>query len=109
VTVAEPGGKKAKLKITVADPVTAVELSAKGKTAPGGTVTVTAKLTPKKPGNAALEWSLDTTEDIATINAKGQVKIAKTAPAGTVITVTCKALGAPEPVETKIQIEVTEK
>ena len=68
-----------------------------------------AKLTPKKPGNPALEWSIDVKEEIATINEKGQVKIAKTAPVGTVITVTCKALGAPEPIEAKIQIEVAEK
>ena len=109
VTVTEPGGKKAKLKVTAAEPVTAVELSVKGKTAPGGTVTVTAKLTPKKPGNSALEWTLDADEETAVINEKGQVKIAKTAPVGTVITVTCRALGAPEPIEAKIQIEVTEK
>ena len=47
-------------------------------------MTVTAGLTPKNAGNKYVEWSLDVGEDIATINAKGQVKISKEAEAGTV-------------------------
>lgn len=108
ITVTEPGGKKANVKVTVAEPVTAVELKAGGKAVPGGTVTVTAALTPKKPGNPALEWTLDVGEEIATVS-NGKVKISKTAPAGTVITVTCRALGAPQPVEAVLKIEVAEK
>ena len=106
VTVKEPGGKSAVLKVNVVEPVTEVTLSAKGKAAPGKTVTVSAALEPKKAGNKNLEWSLDVDETVATINAKGQVKIAREAAAGTVITVTCKALGAPEPVVSALQITV---
>ena len=83
-------------------------LEAKGKPVPGGTVTVKETLVPKQAGNKNVEWTLDVGEDIATV-AKGKVKIAKTAPAGTVITVTCTALGAPEPVVRTVQIEVAEK
>ena len=45
-------------------------------------------------------------ETVATVNQKGQVKIAKTAASGTVITVTCKALGAPEPVAATLALTV---
>lgn len=106
VTAKEPGGKSAKVNVVVGEPVTALELSAKGKTAPGGTVSLTAKLTPAKPADKTVEWSIDVGEDVATINAKGQLKIAKETAEGTVITVTCKALGAPEPLTETIQITV---
>jgi len=42
------------------------------------------------------------------INAKGRLKISKTAKPGTVITVTCKAVGAPEPVIAEKEITVEE-
>ncbi|MBR2824381.1 MAG: Ig-like domain-containing protein [Clostridia bacterium] len=106
VTVKEPGGKSAKLNVNVTDPVTGVTLSGSGKPAAGGTVTLKAALTPKSAGNKNVEWSLDVGEDVATVNEKGQVKISKDAPAGTVINVTCTALGAPTPVEAIMQIQV---
>ena len=106
VTVKEPGGKSAKINVTVGDPVTTAELSAKGKAKPGGTVTVAAKLTPANPANKNVEWSIDVGEDVATINEKGQLKIGKDAAAGTVITVTCTAPGAPEPITETLQITV---
>ena len=109
VTVTEPGGKKAAVKVNVFVPVEDVELQVTGKQIPGGTVTVKTTISPKNAGKKDLEWSLDVGEDIATVNSKGQVKIAKTAPAGTVITVTCKALGAPEPVVKTVSFEVAEK
>ena len=106
VTVKELGGKNAIMKINVVDPVTGLTL-ARGKTkpAPGKTVTITATLEPKKVENKKLEWSVDN-ETVATINNKGQVKIAKDAEPGTVITVTCKALGAPEPIVAQLQLTV---
>ena len=108
IAVKEPGGKNAKLTVNVVAPVEDMTLEAKGKPVPGGTVTVKETLAPKQAGNKNVEWTLDVGEDIATV-AKGKVKIAKTAPAGTVITVTCTALGAPEPVVRTVQIEVAEK
>ena len=77
-----------------------------GNVKPGGSVTVTAVLQPKTAGNKNVEWSLDVGEDIATIDAKGKVKISKDAASGTKITVTCKALGAPEPVTATTVIEI---
>ena len=106
ITVKEPGGKSAKVKISVLEPVESVKLKAKGEAIPGGTVTLTAALSPKKAGNKSLEWSVIAGEDVATINAEGQLKIGKTAPEGTVITVTCRALGAPEPVTAMMDIIV---
>ena len=107
VAVKEPGGKNAKLSVNVIQPVETVELTVKGNAKPGGTVTVAAAVLPKQAGNKDVEWSLDVGEEIATIT-KGKLKIAKTAPAGTVITVTCTAAGAPEPVTATVQVEVTE-
>ena len=106
ITVKEPGGKNAKLTVSTVDPVEAVELAAKGGAKAGGTVTIAATLAPKTAGNKNLEWSLDVGEDIATIDAKGKVKISKEAASGTKITVTCKALGAPEPIVSTIEIEI---
>jgi hypothetical protein len=106
VTVKAPGGKSAKLNVNTVEPVTGLELAVKGAAKPGKTVTVSAALEPKNAGNKALEWSVDVGEDVAAITQKGQVKIAKTAEAGTVITVTCRALGAPEPIEKTIEITV---
>ena len=106
IAVKEPGGKNAKLNVSVVDPVEAVELSLKGNVKAGGAVTVSAALQPKTAGTKNLEWSLDVGEDIATIDAKGKVTISKEAPSGTKITVTCKALGAPEPVISTIEIEI---
>lgn len=106
VAVKEPGGKNAKLTISVVDPVESLELTVKGTAKAGGTVTVSAALQPKTAGNKNVEWSVDVGEDIATINEKGQVKISKDAPAGTKITVTCKALGAPEPITAATVIEI---
>ena len=108
LTVTEPSGKKATVKISVLSPITDLELTTKGKPIPGGTITGTATIIPKNAGNKELEWSLDVGEEIATCN-KGVVKISKNAPVGTVITITCKAIGAPEPVVKTVQIEVTEK
>lgn len=106
VAVKEPGGKNAKLSVSVVDPVESVELTLKGNAKPGGSVTVSAALQPKTAGNKNVEWSLDVGEDVATINEKGQVKISKETVSGTKITVTCKALGAPEPIISTIEIEI---
>ena len=106
IAVKEPGGKNAKLNVSVVDPVESVELSVKGNAKAGGTVTVSAALQPKTAGNKNLEWTLDVGEDIATIDAKGKVKISKEAASGTKITVTCKALGAPEPIVATAVIEI---
>lgn len=106
VTVKEPGGKSAKVNVSVLVPVESVELTVKGKAKAGGTVTVTAAMSPKKAGNKAVEWSLNVGEDIATISAKGQIKISKAAAEGTVITATCRALGAAEPVTATVDIPV---
>ena len=96
------------MNVLVAEPVTDLELSLTGKQTPGGTVTVKAVTAPLKPDVPDLEWSLDTGEDTATVNNKGQVKISKSAPAGTAITVTCRALGAPELVVRTVEISVGE-
>ena len=106
VTAKEPGGKSGKASVSIVEPVTGLELTMKGKAQAGKTVTLTAALEPKKAGNKNLEWSVDVDEAVASITAKGQLKIAKTAEAGTEITVTCKALGAPEPIVKTLKVTV---
>ena len=106
ITVAEPSGRTAKLNVSVVPPVETVELTVKGSAKPGGTVTVSAALSPNDAGNKAVEWSLDVGEDIAAITDRGQVKISRVAASGTKITVTCRALGAPEPVTATVEIVV---
>lgn len=106
LTVSEPGGKKAVIRIRVVEPVTALSLSLSGKPQPGKTVTVKAAVEPRNAGNKALEWQLNVDESIASVTKQGSVRIAKETPAGTVLTVTCKAVGAPEPVEATLEITV---
>ena len=106
IAVKESGGKNAKLNVSVVEPVKSVELTVKGNAKAGGSVNVTAVLQPKQAGNKNVEWSLNVGEDVATINPKGQVKISKEAASGTKITVTCKALGAPEPIVATTEIEI---
>ena len=106
VIVSEPGGKQASVPVSVVVPVESLELSARGKPIPGGTVTLNARILPKDAGSKALEWSLDVDDTVASIGPGGQLKIKKTAPEGTVITVTCTASGAPEPVTASIAVEV---
>lgn len=106
LTVSAPGGESTKVNITVTEPVTAVELSAKGKAKPGKTVTVTAALSPKNAGNKTVEWSVDADPSVASIDGKGRLAISKEAAPGTVITVTCTAPGAPEPVTADLAVTV---
>ncbi len=107
--VARADGKTLKIKVLVADPVTAVEITCKGKNVPGGTIDFSGRLTPARPAVPDVLWSVDADESIAVISEKGRLKISKDAPAGTVITVTCTALGAPEPVSSACEITVEAK
>lgn len=108
ILITEPGGKTARLKTRVVPPVERVELTLSGKRIPGGKVAVKAALFPKAAADKRLAWSLDVDESVASISSKGLVTISKQAAAGTVITVTCRALGAPEPVVSTIVLEVGE-
>lgn len=107
--VARAGGKTLKIKVLVADPVTAVEITCKGQNVPGGTMDFSGRLTPARPAVPDVLWSVDADESIAVISEKGRLKISKDALAGTVITVTCTALGAPEPVSAACEITVENK
>ena len=106
LTVKEPGGKSAVVKVNIVAPVESVELNVKGTPKAGGKLNIGATISPRNAGNKALEWSVDVGEDIATISEKGQLKIGKEVPSGTKITVTCTALGAPTPVTGSVVVEV---
>ena len=58
IAVSEPGGKTARLSVSVLEPVTGVELSLKGSARPGKTVAVVANISPKKAGNKTVKWSV---------------------------------------------------
>lgn len=108
-TVKERGGKTGKVTVVVKQPVESLELSAKGNAVPGKAVTVSAKISPSNATDKNLTWTLDVDESIATVTGKGQVKVGKGTPAGTVITVSCTAEGAVEPVTATYQLEVADK
>jgi len=109
VTATDSAGKKGTARFTVTDrPVTAVEIIVKGTPAPGRTVSLSATLTPAQAARKDVLWSIDADESVAAVNARGQLKIMKDVPAGTVITVTCTALGAPEPVKAELTLTVEE-
>ena len=109
IMVTEPGGKSVRLNVNVVVPVEQIELKLSGKQIPGGKVSVKETLLPNNAGNKKVEWSLNVDESIATINEKGQISISKGAAVGTKIIVTCKALGAPDPVVSTIEFEINEK
>ena len=111
VTVTEPGGKAGRVKVTILQPVTAVELSTKGNTSPypGNNISMVAKVLPKDASEKKITWALTTGEEYASITPRGTVKISKQAPAGTQITVTCTASGAPVPVTGTMVITVEER
>ena len=109
LTAAAPGGRRAELKISVRIPVESVSLSHDREPVPGGTVTFTADVKPKDAANRKVEWSVDVGPDIAAISASGKLTVKKGAPAGTQITVTCTASGAPEPVVVSETLTVIEK
>ena len=107
ITVTEPGGKTARVSVNVLRSVDDILLSVNGEGRPGSTVTLRASIEPKILWDTPLKWSVDVGEDIATIE-RGTLRISKDAPAGTVITVSCIAESAAEPVVKTVQIEVTE-
>ena len=61
---------------------------------------------PKYNIDSRFEWSLDVGEEVAVIGKDGVLTVSKNAQPGTVITVTCKALGAPEPLIAQKQVTV---
>ena len=103
--VSEAFGTKASDRITVCPktqailvaPAESIKIVRKGKAKPGSRVRYKATV---EPAGAAQEvvWAVDVGEDVATINERGEVLISKGAAVGTVITVTCRAVGAPEQV-----------
>ena len=97
-TVIAPDGAKGLVRIRTVSPVESIALERKGSAVPGKKVTYKVKFEPDKGILKDVEWSIDVGEDVAVINEKGEIAINPETVPGTVITVTCKALGAPEPV-----------
>lgn len=108
ITATEPGGKSAKMTVNVTQAVEDIQLSVRGNPVPYGIVTVQATVLPKNAGNRNLTWTLDVGPQIATIR-RGEVTIGGRVEPGTVITVTCTADGAPEPIVRTVQIEVKKR
>ena len=106
VTVKEPNGKTAALKVSVLIPVESVELTVKGTVKAGALVNIVPAVLPKNAGSKSVTYSLDVGEDIAKINKEGQLRIGKDVPSGTKITVTCTSAWAPVPVSGSVTIEI---
>ena len=109
VTVMESVNMLATVTVKVLHPVTSVTLTTKGTPKPGKTVAVKCTLEPAKAGNKTVEWSTDAAPEVATISENGQLKISKDAEPGTEITVTCRAVGAPEPIEASVTLTIPDE
>lgn len=98
VKVTAPDGASVVVPVKVVTAVESLKLSRFGDAVPGGKVSYKTVLFPSRDTVNTVKWSLNVEADIAEINEKGVVTIRKETAPGTVITVTCQAIGAPEPV-----------
>ncbi len=99
IKAVEESNKKANVKVTVSErPVTELRITLqKGTPVAGGKMTFAAELSPEKPDCKDIRWSVSPSY-IGDINKKGVLSIGHFVESGTEFTVTCEALGAPEPV-----------
>ena len=98
VRITAPDGRSEVVPVRVVTAVESLSLKRFGSAAPGGKVSYKAVLLPTKGVDGTLKWSLDVGEEVASISEKGEVLISPDAAPGTSVTVTCQAIGAPEPV-----------
>lgn len=98
-------GRQAQMNIRIMIPVTGLEISGPESIAPGKGATYKVTLTPEKPSNRKVTWSIDQEKSIATIGSDGRLSVRKEAPSGTVITITCQAQGSS--MERIAQMQVT--
>ena len=80
-------GKKATCKVTVAEGVYDLTLSGQLSVAPGASATIKAKTEPASFTGKKVTWRIDPAVEGVTVSASGVVKVAKTVPVGTSITV----------------------
>ena len=98
VQVTAPDGRKAEIKIKSFEAVKSLALKISGNPKPGGNVACRTAFTPERDILKDVKWSLDVDAETAVIDDRGIIHIHPAAEPGTVITVKCEALGAPEPV-----------
>ena len=107
ITVKDPlTGKSGKATVTVLAPVTSIDVTGPETVKAGKTASYKAALEPKKDIDKNVIWTVDVAESVATVNEKGQLKVAKDAPAGTVITLTAKAQGTENDITDTLRIVV---
>lgn len=106
VTVTEPDGKSCQIFVTVEIPVESLELSVRGSVRPGGMLQIYPAILPKNAANKTMEWSVNVEKETAFITPQGMLKVQKDTAPGTEIQVTCKALGAREPLTAVITVTV---
>ena len=98
-------GKTVRTDVTILIPVTDVKITGPDTLAPGKKGTYKAVLTPEKPGNKKVVWSLDVEDTVATVNANGVVTVKKDTVSGTVFHLICQAEGTS--LEKKDIMEIT--
>ncbi|MBQ9324572.1 MAG: hypothetical protein IJ246_02255 [Clostridia bacterium] len=86
-------GKQAKASITVLLPVESVSISGSDTVRAGSAATYRANVLPKNAGNQKVQWSVNVSSDIASISSSGYLTVKKGVPGGTLIEVTCTAIG----------------
>ena len=108
VTVDDGSQKKATFNVTVAVPVTALELSVdETRIEAGKSRKIKAVLTPEKPTNGKITWSVAEPEmaDFVSVSREGAVTVKKNCPAGKV-TIAAAAEGAMPDQEVRAEIEL---
>ncbi|MBR4577846.1 MAG: hypothetical protein IKO25_11700 [Clostridia bacterium] len=95
VTVSDSvSGRSAKAAVNVLSPVTGVTISGPDTVQPGRSVLFKAALTPERPSNRKMTWSLEKGGEYASITESGRLDIRKDAPEGTEIIIKCQAEGS---------------
>ena len=114
VKATDGSGKSASVKIKAGEPVTAVSIEAKStEVAPGKSLALKATLTPEKPSDKTVVWSIESADeglaDYLSVSKTGQVSVEKGCPAGTFV-VSAEAAGSlpDHPVSAQIEIRVAE-
>ena len=99
-------GKTARVTVKVLKPVTSVAIEGKNTVKAGTTNYYKGITRPSKATNRSVEWSVDVDDSIAAINKNGQLTVKKNVASGTVITITCRALGTSLECVASIQVTV---
>lgn len=94
LTAKSGNGAAARVKLTVAKPVSKITISGDSAVRKGSSIDLKAKLFPKPIRAMGVSWSVDVDGSMASIDSRGRLTVSKKCPVGTVITVSCWIKGS---------------